>query len=124
MARSGASHAPDHGPAIVRTILKDVDMKALWLRDLDQMRQRVARMREQIVAIEQDMFGTHRLAYLGRQVGMFSLLPLSVAQEIALPQDHGIHVVEGGRINVAHLGDEDVRWLVDAVCRIMSRPSR
>ncbi|WP_264212265.1 hypothetical protein [Leisingera thetidis] len=81
-------------------------------------------MREQIVAIEQNMFGTHRLAFLGRQVGMFSLLPLGVAQEIALTQDHGIHVIEGGRINVARLGNEDVRWLVGAVCGIMSRPSR
>ncbi len=37
-ARSGASHASDHGPAVVRTILQNVDMKALWLRELDQMR--------------------------------------------------------------------------------------
>lgn len=124
IVRSGASHAPDHGPAVVRTILQDADMKALWLRDLDQMRQRVARMRERIVVTEQDIFGTNQLAYLGRQVGMFSLLPLSLAQETALTRDHGIHVVQGGRINVARLGDEDVRWLVDAVCRIMSSPSR
>lgn len=124
IVRSGASHAPDHGPAVVRTILQDADMKALWLRDLDQMRQRVARMRARIVVTEHDMFGTDQLAYLGRQVGMFSLLPLSLAQETALTRAHGIHVVQGGRINVARLGDEDVRWLVDAVCRIMSRPSR
>jgi aspartate/tyrosine/aromatic aminotransferase len=69
------------------------------------------------------MFGTDQLAFLARQVGMFSLLPLSVAQETALTRDHGLHVVQGGRINVARLGDEDARWLVDAVCRSMSRPS-
>lgn len=123
IVRSGASHAPDHGPSVVRTILQDAELKALWLRDLEQMRQRVARMRERIVVTEQEMFGTDRLAYLGRQVGMFSLLPLSVAQEAALTRDHGIHVVQGGRINVARLGDEDVRWLVEAVCRILSDPS-
>ncbi|PJE26395.1 aromatic-amino-acid transaminase [Pseudooceanicola antarcticus] len=123
IVRSGASHAPDHGPSVVRTILQDAELKALWLRELEQMRQRVARMRERIVVTEQEMFGTDRLAYLGRQVGMFSLLPLSVAQEAALTRDHGIHVVQGGRINVARLGDEDVRWLVEAVCRILSDPS-
>ncbi|WP_439150391.1 aminotransferase class I/II-fold pyridoxal phosphate-dependent enzyme [Sulfitobacter sp.] len=123
IVRSGASHAPDHGPSVVRTILQDPQLKAFWLRDLDQMRQRVARMREHIVVTEQDMFGTDRLGYLGRQVGMFSLLPLNVAQEKALTQDHGIHVVQGGRINVARLGDEDVQWLVNAVCRILSEAS-
>lgn len=123
IVRSGASHAPDHGPSVVRTILQDPELKAFWLRDLDQMRQRVARMRERIVVTEQDMFGTGRLGYLGRQVGMFSLLPLSVAQEKALTQDHGIHVVQGGRINVARLADEDVQWLVNAVCRILSEAS-
>ncbi len=119
IVRSGASHAPDHGPAVVRTILQDTDMKALWLRDLDQMRQRVTRMRQRIVATEQEVFGTERLSYLGRQVGMFSLLPLSLAQEAALTRDHGIHVVQGGRINVARLGESDVQWLVKAVCGLL-----
>lgn len=123
IVRSGASHAPDHGPSVVCTILQDPDLKALWLRDLGQMRQRVAQMRERIVVTEQDMFGSDRLKYLGRQVGMFSLLPLSAAQEKALTQDHGIHVVQGGRINVARLGDDDVQWLVNAVCGILSETS-
>ncbi|WP_420005984.1 aromatic amino acid transaminase [Arenibacterium sp. LLYu02] len=119
IVRSGASHAPDHGPAVVRTILQDADLKALWLRDLDQMRQRVARMRQRIVATEQEIFDTERLSYLGRQVGMFSLLPLDATQEAALIRDHGIHVVQGGRINVARLGDGDVGWLVKAVCGLL-----
>ncbi|MFW2590090.1 aromatic amino acid transaminase [Sagittula sp. SSi028] len=120
IVRSGASHAPDHGPSVVRTILQDPDLKALWLRELDQMRQRVLRMRQQIVATERDLFGTDRLAYLAGQSGMFSLLPLNAAQETALTRDHGIHVVEGGRINVARLGDADVGWLVKAVCGLLS----
>lgn len=103
IVRSGASHAPDHGPSVVRTILKDVDLKALWLRELDQMRQRVASVRQKIVAIEKCEFGRDDLAYLARQSGMFSLLPLAKEQEIRLTKDHGIHVVKGGRVNVARL---------------------
>lgn len=123
IVRSGASHAPDHGPSVVCTILQDPELKTLWLRDLGKMRQRVARMRARIVVTERDMLGSDRLAYLGQQVGMFSLLPLSAAQEQTLTQDHGIHVVQGGRINVARLGDEDVQWLVNAVCGILSKTS-
>jgi aspartate/tyrosine/aromatic aminotransferase len=120
IVRSSASHAPDHGPSVVRTILQDPELTALWLRELDQMRQRVMRMRQQIVATERDLFGTDRLAYLAGQSGMFSLLPLDDAQEAALTRDHGIHVVQGGRINVARLGDTDVGWLVEVVCELLS----
>lgn len=115
IVRSGASHAPDHGPSVVRTILTDPELKTLWLGELEQMRLRVAQMRQTVVRVEQETHGTGQLAYLGGQVGMFSLLPLTEAQEAALTRDHGIHVVQGGRINVARLGDGDVPWLIRAV---------
>lgn len=115
IVRSGASHAPDHGPSVVRTILTDPELKTLWLRELEQMRLRVSQMRQTVVRVEQETYGTGQLAYLGGQVGMFSLLPLTEAQETALTRDHGIHVVQGGRINVARLGDGDVPWLIRAV---------
>jgi aspartate/tyrosine/aromatic aminotransferase len=46
---------------------------------------------------------------------MFSLLPLSAHQEAELTRRHGIHVVKGGRVNVARLGESDVAWLIRAV---------
>lgn len=115
IVRSGPSHAPDHGPSVVRTILQDAALRGLWLQELDQMRARVAGVRSRIVEIEQSDFGTDSLGYLGRQSGMFSLLPLTDAQETALTHDHGIHVVKGGRVNVARLGDADIPWLIRAV---------
>lgn len=115
IVRSGPSHAPDHGPSVVRTILQDKALKALWLTELDRMRARVARVRADIVRTERDVFGTERLACLGTQSGMFSLLPLSGIEEETLTRDHGIHMVKGGRINVARLGDRDIAWLIRAV---------
>ncbi|MBY6163529.1 aromatic amino acid transaminase [Mameliella alba] len=121
IVRSGASHAPDHGPSVVRTILQTPAFKALWLRDLDRMRDRVARVRARIVDTEEALFGTQDLAYLGRQSGMFSLLPLTDDQETALTRDHGIHVVKGGRVNVARLGEGDISWLIRAVRDVTGR---
>ena len=112
--RASTSHAPDHGPSVVRTILQDDELKALWLRDLDRMRRRVAGLRREIAAVEQREFGSDALAFLARQSGMFSLLPLNEAQESALTRDHGIHVVKGGRVNVARLRGEGIAKLVGA----------
>lgn len=123
IVRSGASHAPDHGPSVVRTILQDQKLKALWLQELDRMRVRVAEVRAQITQTERNDFGTQDLAYLTQQRGMFSLLPLTEHQETALTRDHGIHVVKGGRVNVARLGSQDIGWLIRAVRTVMASRS-
>lgn len=121
IVRSGASHAPDHGPSVVRTILQDSTLKALWLEELDHMRTRVARVRQKISETERAEFGTEQLAYIARQSGMFSLLPLTEAQETALTREHGIHVVKGGRVNVARLGYDDIAHLIRSISSIMSK---
>ncbi len=115
IVRSGVSHAPDHGPSVVRTILQDPDLKMLWLQELDQMRKRVFKVRQEIAIQEERDFGRNDLSYLTHQTGMFSLLPLTEVQETALTQEHGIHVVKGGRVNVARLGKNDISHLIRAV---------
>lgn len=121
IVRSGASHAPDHGPSVVRTILQDAALKRLWLDELDQMRARVHGVRQQIAKTERAMLGTDKLAYIAEQSGMFSLLPLTEAQETALTRDHGIHVVKGGRVNVARLGPNDIAKLIGAISDITNQ---
>jgi aspartate/tyrosine/aromatic aminotransferase len=120
IVRSGASHAPDHGPSVVRTILQDDTLKALWFNERGQMRARVAGVRQQIVKNERTLLGTKQLAYIGKQSGMFSLLPLTDAQETALTRDHGIHVVKGARVNVARLGADDITKLIVAISDVTS----
>ena len=112
IVRAGASHAPDQGPSVVRTILQDAGLKKLWLQELDQMRQRVCQLRQEITKIEVQSFGRNDLGYLARQSGMFSLLPVTPDQERALTREYGIHVVQGGRVNLARLGDKDIEPLV------------
>ncbi len=120
IVRSGASHAPDHGPSVVRTIFQDDALRRLWLKELEQMRVRVAGVRQEIASRERAMIGTENLAYFADQSGMFSLLPLTEAQEIALTRDHGIHVVKGGRVNVARLSGDDIEKLIKAVSEVTS----
>lgn len=121
IVRSGPSHAPDHGPSVVRTILQDASLKRLWLGELEQMRDRVHAVRQQICKTERAMLGTDTLAYIAEQSGMFSLLPLTKAQETALTRDHGIHVVSGGRVNVARLGPNDIAKLIGAIADITAQ---
>jgi len=103
IVRSGASHAPDHGPFVVRTIMVDPKLKNMWLHDLETMRLRVRGIRQNIVQTERSIHDSDILGYIGTQSGMFSLLPITAEQEHALTRDHGIHVVQGGRVNLTTL---------------------
>jgi len=120
IVRSSVSHAPDHGPSVVRTILQDESLKNTWLAELSQMQKRVKEVRKKVVETEQRLLNCSNLAFLAEQAGMFSLLPLTSQQEISLTKKHGIHIVQGGRINLARLSDEDIPKLVYAFHEVIS----
>jgi len=92
---------PDHGAAAVRVILEDPDLTAMWLDELDTMRLRMAQVRARLMAAGQQ--GGVDFAPLGLQAGLFSMLPLTPEQILALRNDHGIYMAGSGRINVAGL---------------------
>ena len=56
-----------------------------------------------------------RLAYIGGQKGMFSMLPLSPAQVLELREEKGIYMAGSGRFNVVGLCDNDVDGFAAAV---------
>lgn len=97
LARSLWSMPPDHGAAIVRIVLDDDDMTADWRSELDEMRGRLNRLRH-------DLAATHpRLAPIGRQQGMFAMLPIDVATVAALREQHAIYMTDSARISIAGL---------------------
>ena len=76
LARTSYSMPPDHGAAIVKTILRTPDLKKLWEDELTMMRERIATTRQAII----EQCGSDRFAYMQSNQGMFSLLPLSKTQ--------------------------------------------
>ena len=114
IVRSVASHAPDHGPSVVRTIMGDPKLKNMWLNDLETMRLSVHGIRQDIVQSERSNHDADILGYTGTQFGMFSLLPIMAKQKHALILDHVIHVVQGGRVNVALLKPDDISTTINA----------
>ena len=56
-----------------------------------------------------------RLAFIGRQYGMFSMLPLSKEQVLGLREDHAIYMADSGRFNVVGMGDDQIDRFIGAV---------
>jgi aromatic-amino-acid transaminase len=108
-AREMWSMPPDHGAAAVHIILDDPKLAADWRVELDAMRDRINSVRRRIAAADP------RLGFIGEQLGMFSMLPLSKAQVVALRDKHAIYMADSGRFNVVGMADGSIDRFVSAV---------
>ena len=109
MAREMWSMPPDHGGAVVRTVLEDEGLKADWLVEVGEMRDRINQVRATIAAADP------RLAFIGQQFGMFSMLPLSKAQVVGLRDTHAIYMADSGRFNIVGMSDDALPRFIAAV---------
>jgi aromatic-amino-acid transaminase len=109
LARTMWSMPPDHGAAIVRTVLDDAELRADWDAELTEMCARIRSLRARLAAFDP------RLAFIGDQNGMFSMLPLSTEAVLALRESHGIYMASSGRFNVVGLSDDNVDAFAAAV---------
>ncbi len=113
LARANWSMPPDHGAAAVRIVLEDAALVALWLDELDTMRARMRQVRIALAAA--GTVGGVDLTPVGRQNGLFSVLPLGAERIAALRADHGIYMAGSGRINVAGLTSANLEAFVAAL---------
>ena len=79
------------------------------------MRDRINSVRQRIAAADP------RLAFIGRQFGMFSMLPLSKEQVLKLREDEAIYMADSGRFNVVGLSDDQIDRFTAAVVGALER---
>ena len=108
-AREMWSMPPDHGAAAVRIVLDTPELATRWHGELAAMRDRINAMRQRIASADP------RLAFIGKQFGMFSMLPLSRHQVLKLRTDHAIYMADSGRFNIVGLSDDQVERFTAAV---------
>lgn len=109
LARANWSMPPDHGAAVVRLILEDAALTAMWEAELDAMRVRIASIRKALADLGQ--VGGVDLARLREGRGMFATLPLERARIGWLRAERAIYMAGSGRINLAGFtGDAVARF--------------
>jgi aspartate/tyrosine/aromatic aminotransferase len=113
LARTMWSMPPDHGAAIARIILDDETLRADWNAELKEMCARIRSLRAHLAAYDP------RLAYIDKQNGMFSMLPLSEKAVLELRKERGIYMANSGRFNVVGLSDSNLDTFAAAVVEKM-----
>ncbi len=119
VARGIYSMPPDHGAAIVSHILHDPALRAQWVKELEDMRNRLNALRKLLV----DKLAARKtpldFSFIARERGMFSFLGITKEQVIRLREQFHIYMVESSRVNIAGINHGNVDAVADAIAAVL-----
>ncbi|MDD2055725.1 aspartate/tyrosine/aromatic aminotransferase [Pseudomonas putida] len=118
IARNLWSNPPDHGAAVVATILGDADLRALWVSEVDAMRARIAQLRTGLVEALGPFGLAEHFSHIGVQRGMFSYTGLTPGQVQRLRDTHSVYMVGTGRANIAGIDASRLPLLAKAIAEV------
>ncbi|WP_017601329.1 amino acid aminotransferase [Nocardiopsis lucentensis] len=114
-ARTLYSMPPEHGAAVVTTILEGERLRAVWRAELDAMREHITANRAELAARLRALGHAGQAAALARQKGMFSMLSLTPEQMGEMRRRSGIYGTNSGRVNVAGLPADRIPFLARGI---------
>ncbi len=117
--RANYSNPPAHGAAVVATILSNNALRTIWEQELNDMRQRIQRMRQLFVNTLAEKGATNDFSFITRQNGMFSFSGLTKDQVIHLRKEFGVYAVNSGRVNVAGMTPDNMSALCEAIVAVL-----
>ncbi|MGO2498773.1 aromatic amino acid transaminase [Vibrio litoralis] len=115
LARSTYTMPPDHGAALVKTVLQSEHLTQQWKAELVEMQQRLVGLRQ---ALCQELLNSHKndqFEFIKSHKGMFTVLGFSPEQMTQLREEYGIYGVGDGRINIAGLQEKDIQYVANAI---------
>jgi aromatic-amino-acid transaminase len=117
--RTNYSNPPTHGGAVVAAVLNNPELRALWEKELGEMRVRIKAMRQKLVdglkaaGVKQDM------SFITTQIGMFSYSGLSKDQMVRLRSEFGVYGTDTGRMCVAALNSKNIDYVCQAIAKVV-----
>ncbi|MDO8439631.1 MAG: amino acid aminotransferase [Polaromonas sp.] len=117
--RTNYSNPPIHGGAVVAAVLTNPELRALWEKELGEMRARIKQMRTLLVeklkaaGVKQDM------SFITTQIGMFSYSGLSKDQMVRLRNEFGVYGTDTGRMCVAALNSQNIDHVCASIAKVL-----
>lgn len=105
--RAMISMPPAHGPAIVETILADEALRADWVGELSEMRERIRAVRRRFAGALAARTNDGALARIADEAGMFALLPFGQGAAARLRAERAVYAPDSGRVNLAGMREDN-----------------
>lgn len=117
--RTNYSNPPTHGGAVVAAVLGNPELRALWEKELGEMRVRIKAMRQKLVdglkaaGVKEDM------SFITTQIGMFSYSGLTKDQMVRLRNEFGVYGTDTGRMCVAALNSKNIDHVCASIAKVV-----
>ena len=118
LMRITISMPPDHGAAVVRTILNDSALRAAWEEELTGMRTRMLGLRQSLADAMRVRTNSDRFDFIADHRGMFSLTGATQEQVNRLRDEFAIYAIGDSRINIAGLPEGRMDVVADAFASV------
>ncbi|EGR4401948.1 amino acid aminotransferase [Vibrio cholerae] len=118
LARSTYTMPPDHGAALVKTVLRDEQLTAIWKQELSEMQQRLLTLRKNLCNELRNQHNTRQFDFIESHRGMFTVMGFSAEQMGRLREEFAIYGVADGRINIAGLTEKDIPYVANAIIHV------
>lgn len=119
IARGIYSMPPSYGGALVDIILHDDALKASWVAEVDQMRNRMRDLRALLVSKMAENGAPKDFSFVNDQKGMFSFLCITPEQVKAVRAEHSVYFVDSSRVNIAGINLTNVDALSKALVSVL-----
>jgi aspartate aminotransferase len=119
VARGLYSMPPDHGAAIAGYILGNPDLRALWVKELAEMRARINGLRKLLVDKLTARNTSMDFSFIEKERGMFSFIGITKEQVIRLREEFHVYMVESSRVNIAGINHGNVDRVADSIAAVL-----
>lgn len=119
LIRANYSNPPAHGAKIVAQVLNDPKLMTQWHEDLSEMRERIKEMRKNLAAELKTLGAKKDFDFVTQQKGMFSFSGLNPEQVQRLKDEFGVYIVKSGRMCVASLNKDNVKYTAEAIKEVL-----
>ena len=119
IARAIYSMPPSYGGALVDIVLKQADLRAEWIAEVEMMRSRMQDLRALLVTKLKEYGANRDFEFIKQQKGMFSYLCISPEQVIAMRDKHSVYFVESSRVNIAGISLNNVDSLAKSLVSVL-----
>lgn len=113
------SSPPTTGALLVENVLNDADLTAQWQAELQEMRERIIKMRHILKDKLSLALPERDFSYLVKQQGMFSYTGLTAEQVDILKDQYGIYLVRSGRMCAAGLNLNNIDYVAEAIAEVI-----
>jgi len=117
--RTNYSNPPTHGGAVVAAVLNNPELRALWEKELGEMRQRIKLMRSKLVEGLKAAGVKQNMDFIIEQIGMFSYSGLNKEQMVRLRNEFGVYGTDTGRMCVAALNSKNIAHVCQSIAKVM-----